>query len=54
MLKRFNRKEVQLFTNKFEIKCTSITLEKIQDEYFIIINEQFRLQVQYNYISEFI
>ncbi len=54
MLKRFNKKEVQLFIDKFGIKCTSITLEKIQDEYFIIINEQFRLQVQYNYISEFI
>lgn len=54
MLKRFNRKEVQLFINKFGIKCTSITLEKIQNEYFIIIDEEFRLQVQYNYIREFI
>lgn len=45
MLKKLNRKEVQAFTNRFEIKCDSITLEQIQDEYFIIINESIRFRI---------
>lgn len=54
MLKKLSKKEVQAFVNKFEIKCSSITLEKIKKDYFIIIDEQIRLQVKYNSISEFI
>ena len=54
MLKKLNHKEVQAFVNKFEIKCNSITLEKIQNDYFIIIDEQIRLQIQYKSIYEFI
>ena len=45
MLKKLNKREVQAFVNKFEIKCDSITLEKIQNEYFIIIDELIRFQV---------
>ncbi len=45
MLKKFKKREVQAFIDKFEIKCTSITLEKIQNEYFIIIDELIRFQI---------
>lgn len=55
MLKKLNKKEVQAFVNKFEIKCNSVTLEKIQDDYFIIIDETIRFQIHnYNLIKKFI
>lgn len=55
MLKRLNKKEVQAFVNKFEIKCNSVTLEKIQEEYFIIIDELVRFKINnYLLIKEFI
>lgn len=53
MLKRLNKKEVQAFVNKFEIKCNSITLEKIQEEYFIIIDEIVRFKVREDLIKSF-
>ncbi len=55
MLKRLNKKEVQKFIERFEIKCSSITLEEIQKEYFIIIDELIRFQIHnYDLIKEFI
>ena len=45
MLKKLNKREVQAFINKFEIKCDSIILEQIQDKYFIIIDESVRFQI---------
>lgn len=55
MLKKLNKKEVQKFIEIFEIKCSSITLEKIQEEYFVIIDESIRFQIRkYNLIKEFI
>lgn len=55
MLKKLNKREVQAFSQKFEVKCDSIILEKIQDEYFIILDDLIRFQI-YNYslIKEFI
>lgn len=54
MLKRLNKKEVQAFVNKFEIKCNSITLEKIQEEYFVIIDEMIRFKVREDLIESFL
>lgn len=55
MLKKLNKKEVQKFIDRFEIKCSSITLEKIKEEYFIIIDESIRFQIHnYNLIKDFI
>lgn len=55
MLKKLSKKEVQRFIEKFEIKCSSITLEEIQNEYYIIIDEVIRFQIHnYNLIKEFI
>lgn len=55
MLKKLGKKEVQRFTGKFEIRCSSITLEEIQNEYYIIIDEVIRFQIHdYNLIKEFI
>lgn len=55
MLKKLNKKEIQKFIEKFEIKASSITLEEIQKEYFIIIDEAIRFQIHdYNLIKEFI
>lgn len=54
MLKRLNKKEVQAFTDKFQIKCSSVTLERIQEEYFIIIDELIRFKVKENLIESFL
>lgn len=54
MLKKLNKREVQAFTDRFEIKCNSITLEKIQNDYFIIIDELIRFKVRKNLIKYFI
>ena len=54
MLKRLNKREVQAFIDKFEIKCTSVTLEKIKEEYFIIIDEIIRFKVKENLIESFL
>lgn len=55
MLKKLSKKEVQRFIEKFEIKCSSITLEEIQKEYYIIIDELIRFQINnYDLIKEFI
>lgn len=55
MLKKLSKKEVQRFIHKFEIKCSSITLEKIQEEYYIIIDELIRFQIHnYHLLEEFI
>lgn len=54
MLKKLSKKEVQAFTNRFEIKCNSITLEKIQEEYFIIIDELIRFKVKKELIESFL
>lgn len=55
MLKKLGKKEIRRFIEKFEIKCSSITLEKIQNEYYIIIDEVIRFQIRdYNLIKEFI
>ncbi len=54
MLKKLNKKEVQAFIDKFEIKCNSVTLEKIQDDYFIIIDELIRFKVRKNLIKSFL
>lgn len=55
MLKKLNKREVQKFIERFEIKCSSITLEKIQEEYFIIIDESIRFQIHNKkLIKEFI
>lgn len=55
MLKKLGKKEIRRFIEKFEIKCSSITLEEIQNEYYIIIDEVIRFQVRnYELIKEFI
>ena len=55
MFKKLNKKEIQKFIEKFEIKASSITLEKIQNEYYIVIDELIRFQIHdYNLIKEFI
>ena len=55
MIKKLKKREVNEFIKKFEINCSSITLEKIQEDYFIIIDELIRFQVQdYNLIKEYI
>lgn len=55
MLKKLGKREIKRFIEKFEIKCSSITLEKIQNEYYIIIDELIRFQIRdYNLIKEFI
>lgn len=55
MLKKLNKKEIRRFVEKFEIKCSSITLEEIQKEYYIIIDEEIRFQIRnYDLIKEFI
>lgn len=55
MLKKLNKKEIQKFIEKFEIKASSITLEEIQNEYYIIIDEVIRFQIRnYDLIKEFI
>lgn len=54
MLKKLTKREVKDFIERYEIKCDSITLEKIQDEYFIIIDEEIRFRVNYNLISSFV
>jgi len=55
MLKKLNKKEIRRFIEKFEIKCSSITLEEIQKEYYIIIDEEIRFQISnYDLIKEFI
>lgn len=45
MLKKLNQREIQEFTKKFEIKCSSVTVEKIKNNYFIIIDESVRFQI---------
>ena len=55
MLKKLNKKEIQKFIDKFEIKASSITLEEIKKDYFIIIDEEIRFQIHnYDLIKEFI
>lgn len=54
MLKKLNKREVKDFIERYEIKCGIITLEKIQDEYFIIIDEEIRFKVGYNLIKYFL
>ena len=55
MLKRLSKKEIKEFTRRFEIKYSSITLEKIQKEYFIIIDESIRFKIHdFNLIKDFI
>lgn len=54
MLKKLNKKEVQAFIDKFQIKCSSVTLERIQEEYFIIIDELIRFKVKENLIESFL
>ena len=55
LLKKLNKKEINRFIKKFEIKCSSITLEKIQEDYFIIIDELIRFQIHdRNLIKEYI
>lgn len=55
MLKKLGKKEIRRFIEKFEIKCSSITLEKIQSNYYIIIDESIRFQIHdHNLIKEFI
>lgn len=54
MLKKLNKREVQSFIDKFEIKCNSITIEKIQEEYFIIIDELIRFKVKEDFIKIFL
>ena len=55
MLKKLSKKEVQRFVGKFEIKCSNVKLEEIQNEYYIIIDEVIRFQIHnYDLIKEFI
>lgn len=55
MLKKLNKKEINRFIKKFEIKCSSITLENIQEDYFIIIDELIRFQIHdNNLIKEYV
>lgn len=55
LLKKLNKKEINRFIKKFEIKCSSITLENIQEDYFIIIDELIRFQINdHNLIKEYI
>lgn len=55
MLKKLGKREIRRFIEKFEIKCSSITLEEIQNEYYIIIDEVIRFQIHdHNLIKEFI
>lgn|GEM_PF-5215044 len=55
MLKKLNKKEIDRFVKKFEIKCSSITLENIQEDYFIIIDELIRFQIHdHNLIKEYV
>ena len=55
MLKKLSKKKVQRFIERFEIKCSSITLEEIQKKYYIIIDEVIRFQIRnYDLIKEFI
>lgn len=54
MLKKLNKKEVRAFIDKFQIKCSSVTLERIQEEYFIIIDELIRFKVKEDLIKSFL
>ena len=55
LLKKLNKKEIDRFVKKFEIKCSSITLENIQEDYFIIIDELIRFQIHdHNLIKEYV
>ena len=55
MIKKLKKREVNRFIKKFEIKCSSITLEKIQEDYFIIIDELIRFQIhERNLIKEYV
>lgn len=54
MLKKLTKREIENFIKRYEIKCESITLEKIQDECFIIIDEKIRFKVDYSLISSFV
>lgn len=54
MLKKLSKREVKIFVDKFQIKCESITLEKKQEDYFIIIDESIRFQLEGNLIKNFL
>jgi len=54
MLKKLNKKEVQAFIDNFEIQCDTITLEKIQNDYFIIVDEVIRFKINKNIIKDFL
>lgn len=54
MLKKLSKREIQLFIDKFQVKCDSITLEKIKEDYFIIIDEVIRFKINKNIIEDFL
>lgn len=54
-MKRLNSEELELFMNKFEIKCHSILIRKlVQDRYRIIINHVIIFDINKELIKEFI
>ncbi len=54
IIKRLNKKEMKRFTNKYEIKCSKVVVELVEDYYFITINNGKPFAVDYNLIKEFI
>lgn len=54
MLKKLTKREVKDFIERYEIKCDSITLEKIQDDYYIIIDEEIRFNVNYDIAKNYL
>lgn len=54
VIKKFNKKELEQFTDKFEIKCSKIIIELVENMYFITINKDKSFYIDYELIKDFL
>lgn len=54
IVKRLSKKEMQRFTNKYEIKCSKAVVELADGCYFITINNDRPFSIEYDLIKDFI
>lgn len=54
IIKRLNKKELERFTNKFEIKCNKVIIELVEGIYFITIDYNKPFYIDYELIKQFV
>lgn len=54
VIKRLSKKELEQFTNKFEIKCNRVIIELVENMYFITIDHNRSFYIDYELIKQFI